>query len=575
MNFITKYTLPTLLNHTFSNYLNNKGFSFVGGQQNSYADLKKSINRVANLLKQLDVQKGDRVAILAVNSPDWVATYMAAGAIGAVVVPILPDFSVREIAQILTHSEAKAVFASEKLVEKLPENSSAYFIKIENREILNHSDKVIADSCEDFAYADVSEEDLLAIIYTSGTTGTSKGVMLTHKNILWNVRQCKIMQAVGEQDRYLSILPLSHTYENTLGMLTGFASGSATYYLDKLPTPSVLMPALAQVKPTIMLSVPLVIEKIYKNKILKEINSKKLTKFLYKIRPFQKILHKVAGKKLYETFGGQLHFFGVGGAKLSSSVERFLLDANFPYAIGYGMTETAPLLAGAVGKNRKVGSAGIKVEDIELRLVKEKPEDATGEIQVKGLNVMQGYYKAPDLTAEVFTEDGWLRTGDLGEFDQQGMLSIKGRIKTMIVGSSGENIYPEEIESVINKMDLVQESLVTEKGGKLVAMVHLNMEELEKKAKTLQENMKSLKDDAVQHTDEAKKYLEEKAEKALKEMRALVNQELNKFSQIQQMILHPTPFEKTPTQKIKRFLYNLNKSHNDSLFGKKKKDKGE
>ncbi len=561
MNFISKYTIPTLLDKTFSTYLKNKGFSFVGGQQNTYTDLQKSINRVGNLLNQLTIKQGDKVAILAVNSPEWVATYLAIGALGAVVVPILPDFSAKEIAQILTHSEAKAVFVSEKLAEKLPVSLSAEVVRIENQTRLNHSDTAIEYSCEDFPYAEVNEDDLLAIIYTSGTTGSSKGVMLTHKNILWNVRQGKIMQKITEKDRFLSILPLSHTYENTLGMLTAFASGSATYYLDKLPTPSVLLPALAEIKPTIMLSVPLVIEKIYKNKIIKEINGKKLTKFLYKIRPTQKLLNKIAGKKLYETFGGKLHFFGVGGAKLDSTVERFLLDADFPYAIGYGMTEAAPLIAGALGDNRKVGSAGITVEDLQLRLAKEKPNDTIGEVQIKGLNVMQGYYKAPDLTAEAFTEDGWLRTGDLGEFDKKGMLSIKGRIKTMILGASGENIYPEEIESVINKMDLVLESLVTEKGGKLVAMVHLNMEELEKKAKHLQQNMLSLRDDAVQHRDDAKKYLEEKAEKTLKDLRAIVNQELNKFSQIQQVILQPTPFEKTPTQKIKRFLYNLNKSN--------------
>ncbi len=304
-----------------------------------------------------------------------------------------------------------------------------------------------------------------------------------------------------------------------------------------------------------MLSVPLVIEKIYKGKVLKEINSKTLTKWLYKIRPFKKILNKVAGKKLYESFGGNLHFFGIGGAKLDATVERFLLDANFPYAIGYGMTETAPLIAGAVGAVRKVGSAGKIVDDIELRIAKDKPSDKTGEIQVKGLNIMQGYYKAPHLTEEVFTEDGWLRTGDLGMLDKKGHLSIKGRIKTMIVGASGENIYPEEIESVINKIDIVLESLVTERGGKLVAMVHLNMEELEKRGRRFHKNMILFKNDAVQRKDNAKKYLEEKIDETLKEIQTMVNQELNRFSQIQQIVLQPNPFEKTPTQKVKRFLY--------------------
>ncbi|PIF02713.1 MAG: hypothetical protein CR987_01025 [Draconibacterium sp.] len=262
---------------------------------------------------------------------------------------------------------------------------------------------------------------------------------------------------------------------------------------------------------------------------------------------------------MYQSFGGNLKFFGIGGAKLDPKVEQFLHDAKFPYAIGYGMTETSPLIAGAVVNNTKVGSTGLPARGVEVRLVKEKPTDKAGEIQVKGENVMQGYYKAPELTREVFTEDGWLKTGDLAEIDKKGNIHIKGRIKTMIVGASGENIYPEEIESVINKVDLVLESLVVEQGGKLVAMVHLNMEELEKRMKRLQKNMRAFRDDAIQRKDNAQHYIEEKAQEALKDIHSLVNQELNKFSQIQKMFLQSEPFEKTPTKKIKRFLYNNKK----------------
>ncbi len=563
MKLLNKHTIPHLLDFTFAKYAQNNGFSFVDGKQNTYEDLRKDINKIGNLLIDFDIQQGDKAAILAVNSPEWVATYMAIGALGAIVVPILPDFSDKEIGHILEHSEAKVLFISEKLYTKLPDSFSGKVVKIENQalvpqsttpeEIKNLSTPNL--SSKDFKYAEVNEEDLLAIIYTSGTTGSSKGVMLTHKNILWNVEQGKTLQPINEKDRFLSILPLSHTYENTVGMLTAFISGSATYYLDKLPTPRVLLPALEKIQPTVLLSVPLVIEKIYKGKVLKEINSKIITKLLYKFRPFQKILNKVAGKKLYESFGGKLHFFGIGGAKLDTTVERFLLDSKFPYAIGYGMTETSPLIAGAIRENRKVGSAGKVIDDIELRIAKSKPSDKTGEIQIKGVNVMQGYYKAPHLTQEAFTEDGWLRTGDLGVLDKKGHLSIKGRIKTMIVGASGENIYPEEIESVINKIDIVLESLVTERGGKLVAMVHLNMEELEKRRRRFHKNMISFKNDAVQRKDNAQKYVEDKVEDTLKEIQKMVNQELNRFSQIQQIILQPVPFEKTPTQKVKRFLY--------------------
>ncbi len=565
MNLLKQYTIPHLLNHTFSRYAQNNGFSFVDGKQNTYADIQKEINKIGNLLHNLAVKKGDKVAILAVNSPQWVATYMAIGAVGATVVPILPDFSNTEIGHILEHSEAKVLFVSEKLYTKLPNSFATTIIKIENQAIIPQNSKPEelqtlespTLSCEDFPYSSVDENDLLAIIYTSGTTGSSKGVMLTHKNILWNVAQGKTLQPVTEKDRFLSVLPLSHTYENTVGMLTAFISGSATYYLDKVPTPRVLLPALMKIQPTVMLTVPLIIEKIYKTKVIQEINSKWLTKLLYKIRPFQKMLNKIAGKKLYESFGGKLVFFGIGGAKLDAVVERFLLDCNFPYAIGYGMTETAPLIAGAVGKNRKVGSAGKIVENIDLRIAKEKPTDKIGEVQVKGANIMQGYYKAEEITKEVFTEDGWLRTGDLGSLDKKGHLCIKGRLKTMILGASGENIYPEEIESVINKIDVVLESLVTEQGGKLVAMVHLNMEELEKQGKRFHKNMVSFKNDAVQRKDDAQKYVEDKVDTTLKEIKTMVNQELNRFSQIQKVIFQPDPFEKTPTQKIKRFLYTF------------------
>ncbi len=567
MHLLKQHTIPYLLEYVFSKYTQNKGFSFVDGKQNTYEDLRLEINKTGNLLSDFGIQKGDKVAILAANSPEWVATYMAAGALGAIVVPILPDFSDKEITHILDHSEAKVIFVSEKLYTKIPSSLEAKIVKIENKALvpkgatLEEFESLATPeiSSEKFSYGAVNEKDLLAIIYTSGTTGSSKGVMLSHKNILWNVEQGLAMQKVVASDRFFSILPLSHTYENTVGMLICFTSGASTYYLDKLPTPRVLLPALAKVKPTMMLSVPLIIEKIYKGKVLKEINDKKITKFLYKIRPFQKLLNKVAGKKVYQSFGGKLQFFGIGGAKLDPNVEQFLHDAKFPYAIGYGMTETSPLIAGAVVNNTKVGSTGLPAQGVEVRLVKEKPTDKAGEIQVKGENVMQGYYKAPELTKEVFTEDGWLKTGDLAEIDKKGNIHIKGRIKTMIVGASGENIYPEEIESVINKVDLVLESLVVEQGGKLVAMVHLNMEELEKRMKRLQKNMRAFRDDAIQRKDNAQHYIEEKAQEALKDIHSLVNQELNKFSQIQKMFLQSEPFEKTPTKKIKRFLYNNKK----------------
>jgi long-chain acyl-CoA synthetase len=395
----------------------------------------------------------------------------------------------------------------------------------------------------------VEEDDLAAIIYTSGTTGKSKGVMLTHKNICFTAEGGKKIQPLDETDCYLSVLPLSHTYENTLGLILCVLSGSCVYYLRKPPTPSVLIPALQEIRPTIMLTVPLIIEKIYFNKILPVFNDKFITRNLYKIPFVRKKLNSVAGKKLYEMFGGRLKFFGIGGAKLNPAVEKFLIEAKFPYAIGYGLTETAPLLAGANPKFSAFESTGPAMFGVELLIHNPDKKTGEGEIWAKGPNVMKGYYKEPEMTSEVLTPEGWFKTGDLGTMDSSKYLYIKGRSKNMIIGSSGENIYPEEIESVINNFRFVVESLVVQQKGKLVALVHLNMEELENKYTHLKEEV------SRQFDGKRTKQIEEKVEEMVHELREYVNSRVSKFSQIQKIIIHSVPFQKTATLKIKRFLY--------------------
>jgi len=350
-----------------------------------------------------------------------------------------------------------------------------------------------------------------------------------------------VVQWIDENDRFLSVLPLSHTYENTLGLILPMLGGACVYYLRKPPTPVVLIPAMAEVKPTMMLTVPLIMEKIYFNKILPAFREKFILRLLYKIPFFRKILNKAAGKKLYATFGGNLKFYGIGGAKLNRSVEQFLIEAKFPYAIGYGLTETAPLLAGANPSKSVFESTGPAIEEIELIINNPDKKTGEGEIWAKGPNIMKGYYKEPVMTAEVLTPDGWFKTGDLGTLDSRNNLFIRGRLKNMIVGASGENIYPEEIESVINNFRFVVESLVVQQKGKLVAMVHINMEELEKKYQHMKEDM-------------SEKY-EEKKEELLAELKEYVNSHVNKFSQITKVIFQPAPFQKTATLKIKRFLY--------------------
>ena len=290
-----------------------------------------------------------------------------------------------------------------------------------------------------------------------------------------------------------------------------------------------------------MLTVPLIIEKIYFNRILPAFRDKFILKHLYKFVLFRKILNKAAGKKLLKTFGGELKFYGIGGAKLNKTVEKFLIEANFPYAIGYGLTETSPLLAGANPKKSVFESTGPPIEGIELIINNPDKYTGEGEIWAKGPTIMKGYYMEPELTKEVLTDDGWFKTGDLGTLDNNNYLFIKGRLKNMIVGSSGENIYPEEIESIINNFRFVVESLVVQQKGKLVALVHINMEELEKKYQIMKEDMS--------------RQVEDKVNELMNELQTYVNSQVNKFSRIHKVIVQPVPFQKTATLKIKRFLY--------------------
>ncbi len=554
MGYNKKLTLPTLFYHSVAEYSGKNALVFAGEDDYTYGEMGKETELLAEMLLELGICRGDKVAILSSNMPNWGKVFFAISLVGAVAVPVLPDFHEREIQKIIKHSEAKAIFVSKALYHNLTEETAALLgsmVLMENFALIpratpsDHLDLLKTSMPEEvvkFSPVDVDEQDLASIIYTSGTTGSSKGVMLTHKNLVWTARQCRFLHEINSSDRFLSVLPLSHTFENTIGFLFPFMYGVTIHYLRKPPAASVLIPALQKVKPTKMLVVPLIIEKIYKSKVLPEFQKNALMRLLSSFAPTRIILHRIAGRKLMKTFGGEISFFGIGGSKLDRTVERFLKEANFPYAIGYGLTETSPLLAGAVGKNRAVGSTGIVLDGVDLRIADIDAQTGEGEIQAKGENVMKGYYKATDQTREVFTADGWFRTGDRGILDKDNRLFIKGRIKNMIVGASGENIYPEEIESVINEKKYVVESLVVEKKGKLVAMIRLNMEEIE-------ENYQNLK-------TEARNYIAHKAEEILQDILRKVNLEVNKFSRINKVVLQSIPFERTPTQKIKRFLYS-------------------
>ena len=541
-----RLTFPSMFGETLRKFGNCNAYAFVGEEPISYARANKEIQSLMAMLEKIGVCPGDKVAILSSNMPNWGIVYFAVTFMGAVAVPVLPDFSNTEVGNVLEHSGTKAIFISKSLlprIEGFKSEDLKTIILIEDYSFLlseAYSAEYNPKAVPSRNYT-VEEDDLASIIYTSGTTGRSKGVMLTHRNITFNAMKGRVIQPIDETDRFLSVLPLSHTYENTLGLILPMLAGSCVYYLRKPPTPAVLLPALEEVKPSMMLTVPLIIEKIYFNKIMPAFRDNKVLKLLYHISFFRKKLNAAAGKKLIKTFGGNLKFYGIGGAKLNKAVEKFLIEAKFPYAIGYGLTETAPLLAGANPKRSVFESTGPSIEGIELTIHNPDRKTGEGEIWAKGPNVMKGYYKEPEMTREVLTTDGWFRTGDLGTLDNNNNLYIKGRLKNMIVGASGENIYPEEIESVINNFRFVAESLVIQQKGKLVAYVHLNMEELEKKYHLLKEDMS--------------KQFEEKKEELLAELQAYVNSHVNKFSQINKVVLQPVPFQKTATLKIKRFLY--------------------
>lgn len=541
----TKRTLAEYLNHSLSAFGNNKAYSIINGESITFNEFGKRIESLINLYDENGIKIGAKIALLGGSMPNWPVAYMATTTSSRIIVPLLPDFTAFEIANILEHSGCKAIIISKRLIYKLSDamrEKLEYIICLDTLELL----KVPADNNLENtdAKAPVTEkierktpkpEDIASIIYTSGTSGKSKGVILTHNNITSNLQMIYKLYPVDQNDVFLSILPLSHAYECTIGMLYPMTEGSSVYYLDGAPTPSLLMPALKKVRPSIMLSVPLIVEKIYKNKVRPMFTKNWPMQLIYSIGPIRRVLHMIAGKKLVEMFGGRLRFFGIGGAKLDASVERFLKDAKFPYAIGYGLTECSPLLAGAVGKF-PLQTTGPILKEMEVRIANPNNK-GIGEIQVKGDNVMQGYYKDPQRTEEAFTPDGWFRTKDLGKLDRKGNIFIKGRVDNMLLGANGENIYPEEIESIIRENDFVLECIVIRKNDKMVAKVYFNYDQIE----------------ALKEFNELS--YDEKLANIKKDLLEFVNDKVNKSSKISEIIEQQVPFEKTATQKIKRFLY--------------------
>ena len=529
-------TLGKLFEYSTTFYQKKFYTKVVGANDNcTYGDFKSKCDFLSKRMTQYGIGYGDKVAILSQNMPNWSAAFFSAVAFGRVSIPILPDCSENEVTNILEHSESKVLFVSKKLLQNVSKacmDRLTLVIDIESLEVIKRD-----DSCFtlDGQSALPMPDDIAAILYTSGTTGNAKGVVLSHRNFISCVHSCFHTQPAYQSDRWLSILPMAHTLELTLGCLYPMLVGATVYYMSKPPVPSVLLKAMKEVKPTILLSVPLIIEKIYRNSILPTINKSKVLSWMDK--NMNGLMCRIIGMKLKNTFGGKVRFFGIGGAKLDPEVENFLLKSGFPYAIGYGLTETAPLLSYSLGKNRQVGSIGKPIYGVSLRLNDINPETGEGEIVAKGPNVMMGYYKDPNRTKAAFTEDGWFKTNDLACVDAEGKFFIKGRLSNMILGASGENIYPEEIENVINAISDVNESVVLQRGGQLVALVNFN-------------------DDVIDWNYATEEEVLAKLEKHRSRILSIVNGNVKKASRIARIEFLKEPFEKTATKKIRRFKYS-------------------
>ncbi len=533
-NYIT--TLARLFDYATTVFAKRQALSYVDGEQKyTYREVKARCIELSHVFSRYGINAGDRIAILSQNMPHWTISLFSIVPFGRVAVPILPDSSESEVTNILSHSETKVIFISKRMMPKLSEEAKkklTLIIDIETFEIIQKDNS--AFTCEGWG-KEPSPDDLAMIIYTSGTSGKAKGVMLSHRNFCQNVVAAFHAQKAKKKDKWLSILPMSHTYEMSFSVLYPFYVGGSVYHIKKLPTPTILVDAMKTVRPSIMCSVPLIIEKVYKSSIVPTIENSRVLSWMKEHTP--KLLYFMVGKQLYKTFGGRLKFFGIGGSKLDPTVEEFLIRAKFPYAIGYGLTETAPLITNACVGKTKVGSIGVPAYNVQVKLQDVNPETGEGEIVAKGDNVMLGYYKDPERTRAVLTDDGWFRTNDLACMDAKGRFYIKGRLNNMILGPSGENIYPEEIEQVINHFGGVNESLVMERDGKLIALVKF--------------------DDNVLNWDQASedKFFENLQAKK-KAVLDYVNKHVGKSSKVNTVEVVKQNFEKTATQKIRRFKYN-------------------
>jgi long-chain acyl-CoA synthetase len=516
----------------------------------SYKDIAEKIIQIHKLFKGSEIKEGDKIALVGRNSANWCVTYLATVTYGAVVVPILPDFKPDDLINIINHSDSRMLFVDDKIydqldIKRMPEiigvvslddfkmviSCVAGFEQSYSSISLTHSDSSPEIRKEDIKFSDISNDHLAVISYTSGTTGFSKGVMITHNSLAANVRYAQNNMPLKPGDPLVSFLPLAHTYGCAFEFLFPFTIGCHITILSKTPSPQIIIQAFKEIKPRLILSVPLVIEKIFKKQLLPVI-SKPHMKILLAIPLLNKILYKKINEKLVETFGGAFAEIVIGGAAFNPDAEKFFKKIKFRFSVGYGMTECGPLISYASWDTTKLGASGRAVDTLEVTIDSPDPETVVGEIILRGENVMTGYYKNEKATREMIDENGWMHTGDLGIIDKDGNIFIKGRSKSMILGPSGKNIYPEEIEAVINNKPYIVESVVISVDNKLIALVYPDSE--------------TIKRDNISDGQ----FLE-----ILEKTRKEVNERLPEFMAVSKFKIHPEEFAKTPKRSIKRFLY--------------------
>jgi len=553
-----------MINKNFNNYFenlikkywNHNSMNNYGEETVKYSDVAGNIKYWHYIFKKLNIKKNDKIAILGPNSINWSMMYVAITTYGAIVVPILKEFHVEDIHHILRHSESKLFFSSEKIYNKLELESVDdlnMVFSIEDLSLLEYKDEKYKNNFikfdkkykkennvkikkEDFALENsVKNDDIGVLVYTSGTTGFSKGVLLPYKSLLANIFYAREHIELKEKDRVLSFLPLAHAYGCAFDFLFPFAIGVHITFLSSIPSPKILLKAFNEVKPQLVNLVPLILEKMYKKRIKPKME-KGIVPYLMKLPVIKGKIEEKVKNQLSEAFGNEFINIVIGGAPLDSEIEKFFKKIGFRFSVGYGMTECAPLISYDKPETNKSASVGKVMDYLKIRIDSEDPKNIPGEIQVKGVNVMEGYYKNKKATEETFTDDGWLKTGDLGLIDENGYIFIKGRIKNLILGPSGQNIYPKEIESKLNNLEFIEESLVYGVDNTVNALVYPDYDKLDE-----------VNNENLDPQDFLKKKMEENRKK--------MNENLPSYSRIKNIKLHPESFEKTPTKKIKRYLY--------------------